>query len=294
MVGLTNGLASAAGTRYRLVTSSDLALEVLEANKGSTRSYPGSLAIRFDSDAPDAYEGDDLEMANVISAFTRVEWTGGTQFEEEQVDALVKCMESVSQTGGSTCAAVGTAVRQGLSDMAGRSGADIETRALAFAVSAIMEAVLAKANLNEVTRLGVLGRVVARQLAGQDWNGDSLNRTAAFSEAVGRFLDGGCGFGGATWFEVGQQQVAADTAVNLVPNFYPASLENDLVQELDEKRADEREKRVEEAKTGDALAQARSDHRVAAEEARFARTLRVTVANELLLVRRKRRRSKAR
>ena len=51
----------------------------------------------------------------------------------------------------------------------GRDGVEMETAPMAFVVATLLEVILAKANLSDVSCLAVLGRVVARELNKEKW-----------------------------------------------------------------------------------------------------------------------------
>ena len=171
----------------------------------------------------------------------------------------------------------------------GRDGVDMETAPMVFAVATLLEVVLAKANLNDVSSLAVLGRVVARELNKRKWRECLGSRSATFHAAVAKLLDEGCGFGNDDWFQNGAEEARAQEDAGDVPNPYPSNVERGLALELDAKAADERDAAAEMERLARDLVDVRSAHKVAADEAREAAEMRLEVQNELWVVRQKRR-----
>ena len=112
---------------------------------------------------------------------------------------------------------------------------------MVFAVATLLEVVLAKANLNEVSSLAVLGRVVARELNKRKWREALGSRSATFHAAVAKLLDEGCGFGNDDWFQNGAEEARAQEDAGDIPNPYSGDVERGLALELDAKTADERD-----------------------------------------------------
>ena len=123
----------------------------------------------------------------------------------------------------------------------GRDGVEMETAPMVFAVATLLEVILAKANLSDVSCLAVLGRVVARELNKEKWRTCLTSRSATFSAAVAKLLDEGCGFGNDDWFENGEAEARAQEDADVVPNFCSGNVEKGLALELEAKTAYERE-----------------------------------------------------
>ena len=93
------------------------------------------------------------------------------------------------QVGGFTMGMMGNAWRQGVADVAGLDVADPETGAMMFAVTMLIEVLLAKSNLCEV-----------------------------FCGAVSKFQGNGNGFGSAPWYETGMAAVQREDEQGIVPS----------------------------------------------------------------------------
>ena len=240
-----------------------------------------SFRVRDSVDA-DQSSNDDGLVGEWIKTFTT----------DEKVGALTLGLVETSQAGGSTRSSMLKTLRQGLADLSGRDGDKMETRAMVFALATVFEALLTKANLSDVSKLAVLGRVVARELNSQEWCDDAHRRSSIFSAAVDHFLESGCGFVEEGWFDEAEKVDENEKKANCFANFFPEEVEVDLEQELQEKIDDEAECQGAVDRCTEALVNARSAHGKALREARAAEAVRIDVANDLFVVRRKRRRDR--
>ena len=240
-----------------------------------------SFRLRDPVDA-DQSSNDDGLVGEWIKTFTT----------DEKVGALTLGLVETSQAGGSTRSSMLKTLRQGLADLSGRDGDKMETRAMVFALATVFEALLTKANLSDVSKLAVLGRVVGRELNSQEWCDDAHRRSSIFSAAVDHFLESRCGFFEEGWFDEAEKADENEKKDNCFANFFPEEVEVDLEQELQEKIDEEAECQGAVDRCTEALVNARSAHGKALREARAAEAVRIDVANDLFVVRRKRRRDR--
>ena len=254
----------------------------------NTRGVSISLA-----EAVTASSGNGSRVADWIKEFNKAQVPEDTEVSTAQVEVLVEAIEGVSQAGGSTGGSMKEAFVQGVADLGGRDGVEMETAPMAFAVSTLLEAVLAKANLSDVCRLAVLGRVVAREINNQTWRTCVKARSATFSAVVESFLGGGCGFGDADWFENREAKVLAQKEAGVVLNLCPLDVEDGLAKKLQAKIVDKRDCRAEMERLARDLREARTAHTNAVDDARIAAAVRVEVQNELWIVRQRRRLDRA-
>ena len=165
----------------------------------------------------------------------------------------------------------------------------METAPMVFAVATLLEVVLAKANLNDVSCLAVLGRVVTREMNKKKWRDCLGARSKTFYAAVAKLLDEGCGFGNDDWFPNGEEEARAQEDAGNVPNFCSGDVEKGLALELEAKTVDERDAAAEMERRAQDLLDARTAHKDAVNEARVAAEVLLEVQNELWVVRQKRR-----
>ena len=159
---------------------------------------------------------------------------------------------------------------------------------MVFAVATLLEGILAKANLSDVSCLAVLGRVVARELNKEKWRTCVNARSATFAAAVAKLLDEGCGFGNDDWFENGEAEARAQEDAGVVPNFCSGDVEKGLTLELEAKTAYEREYEAEMERRAQDLLDARTAHKGAVDDVRVAVEVRLEVQNDLWVVRQRR------
>jgi hypothetical protein len=252
------------------------------------RSTRRTFSVTF-HDAKEASSAKDRRVADWIKGFESAPRSETNEVSEAQVEALFDAMEAVCHVGGSTGRSMKHTFTQGLADLGGRDGVEMETAPMVFAVATLLELVLAKANLNEVSSLAVLGRVVARELNKRKWRESLGSRSATFHAAVAKLLDEGCGFGNDDWFQNGEEEARAQEDAGDVPNLYSGDVERGLALELEAKTVDERDAAAEMERRAQDLLDARSAHTDAANEAREAAEMRLEVQNELWVVRQKRR-----
>ena len=243
-----------------------------------------SVKVRSSVDA-DQSSKDEKQVGEWIESFS-------SDATDERVGALTQSLVETSQAGGSTSASMLKTLRQGLADLSGRDGDKMETRAMVFALATVFELLLARANLSDVSKLAVVGRLVARELNSQKWGADAHTRSMVFSAALDHFLESGCGFGTADWFQSAEEVAEGSRQANCFPHYFPESVEVDLEHELQDKIDEEAECKVAVDRCAEALATARGAHQKAVREARAAEALRIDVTNDLFVVRRKRRRDR--
>ena len=212
-------------------------------------------------------------------------------------------VRAIGQLACHSCACLGFAVSRllvstaalistlALIDLPARLSDALETIEMVYAVATLMEALLTKANLSEISRLAVLGRIVMREVGGQTWGKDAQTRNALFSASVERGLDTGCGFSTDDWFEAGEATVAANVAANVVPLFVPGDVRVGLEEELQLLVGEEDDAQRKLDSASDALEVARRAQEKAWDEAQEAEMRRVVVTNELFVAQNKRRRT---
>ena len=240
-----------------------------------------SVRIRDPTDADQSINDNEL-VGEWIKTFTT----------DEKVGALTLSLVETSQVGGSTRSSMLKTLRQGLADLSGRDGDKMETRAMVFALATVFELLLARSNLSDVSKLAVLGRVVARDLNIQEWCADAHGRSSIFSAAVDHFLESECGFYNADWFHKAEEAAENERKANCFANYFPENVVVDLEQELQDKIDDEVECQSAVDRCAETLANVRSAHLKVVREARAAEALRIDVTNDLFVVRRKRRRDR--
>jgi hypothetical protein len=261
-----------------------MVLGVLHALEGVVEMKGGEVLLTFQANEKEANEEDEPELFEFAEKFDQQ--TRGQ--ESERIEALVGAMAWIRQTGGSTMESMVNAFRQGTADVGGRDVRAPETSSMLFAVATIIEILLAKANVGDVSRLAVLGSVVARELNRQN------ECTRVFNEAVDEFRDGGNGYGSAPWYQDEEQAEKHQKSVGVVPRWAGRELEAGLVRDLEKCKKAENESETKSEKRRDEYLDARQAWRDADEEWRHNKALRVWTSNELELVRRKRRRTTAR
>ena len=271
-----------------MTQDTDMVLGVLHALEGVVELKGGEVLLTFQANEKEANEEDDepelFKFAEKFDQQTRGQ-------ESERIEALVGAMAWIRQTGGSTMESMVNAFRQGTADVGGRDVRAPETSSMLFAVATIIEILLAKANVSNVSRLAVLGSIVARELNRQN------ERTRVFNEAVDEFRDGGNGYGSAPWYQDGEKTEKHQKAGGVVSRWggpLQAELEAGLVRDLEKCKKAENESETKTEKRRDAYLDARQAWRDADEEWRRDRALRIWTSNELELVRGKRRRTTAR
>ena len=238
--------------------------------------------------------GDTSPVANWNSRFKFAVSEEGRDLEylvDPRVATISICTAELNVCGGSTAVKMKGTINQGVADLVGLDGDALETIEMVYAVATLMEALLTKANLSEISRLAVLGRIVMREVGGQTWGKDAQTRNALFSASVERGLDTGCGFSTDDWFEAGEAAVAADVAANVVPLFVPGDVRVGLEDELQLLVGEEDDAQRKPDSMSNALEEARRAQEKAWDEAQEAEMRRVIVTNELFLARNKRRRT---
>ena len=145
-----------------MTKDTDMVLGVLHALEGVVEMKGGEVLLTFQANEKEANEEDDepelFKFAEKFDQQTRGQ-------ESERIEALVGAMAWIRRTGGSTMESMVNAFRQGTADVGGRDIRAPETSSMLFAVATIIEILLAKANVGDVSRLAVLGSVVASYLA---------------------------------------------------------------------------------------------------------------------------------
>ena len=238
--------------------------------------------------------GDTRPVANWNSRFKFAVSEEGRELQylvDPRVATISICTAELNKCGGSTAGTMKGTINQGVADLVGLDGDALETIEMVYAVATFMEALLTKANLSEISRLAVLGRIVMREVGGQTWGKDAQTRNALFSASVERGLDTGCGFSTDDWFEAGEAAVAANVAANVVPLFVPGDVRVGLEEELQLLVGEEDDAQRKLDSASDALEVARRAQEKVWDEAQEAEMRRVVVTNELFVAQNKRRRT---
>ena len=230
--------------------------------------------------------GDSRLVANWNARFKFAVSEEGRELQclvDPRVSTISICTSELNQCGGSTAGTMKGTINQGVADLVGLDGDALETIEMVYDVATLMEALLTKANLSEISRLAVLGRIVMRELGGQTWGKDAQTRNALFSVSVERGLDTGCGFSTDDWFEAGEAAVAADVAANVVPLFVPGDVRVGLEDEFQLLVGEEDDAQRKLDSMSNALEEARRAQEKAWDEAQEAEMRRVIVTNELFV-----------
>ena len=240
--------------------------------------------------------GDARLVANWNARFTFALSEEGRELQQvcpvdPRVSTISICTSELNQCGGSTAGTMMGTINQGVADLIGLDGDAIETVEMVHAVATLMEALLTKANVSEISRLAILGRIVMRELGGQTWGKDAQTRNALLSSSVQRGFDAGCGFSTDDWFESGEAAVAEDMRANVVPLFVPGDVRVGLEDELQLLVGEEEDAQKKLDSMSNALEEARRAQEKAWDEAQEAEMRRVIVTNELFLAQNKRRRT---
>lgn len=277
--------------KVRLTRDPSLILQVLHTAGGVVKCNNNGVAIRFEEkgDAKEQNEGD-RDWFRLQNHFKEAE--GCPQRLEA---ALENAMEWTRLVGGSTMEMMGNTVRQGVIDLAGLDVADPETGSMLFAVTTLIEVLLAKFNLSDLGKLTVLGCVLAREFTLQEPEGALCE---VFCRAVDKFQGNGHGFGSEPWYEAGMAVVQREDEQGIVPaqelfRSIPR-LVADLAQELEERTEAEIQSRTEMEQLKDAYVDAMHQWQDAKEEWVRKKALMRQVSNELGLVQKKRRRTRER
>ena len=116
--------------------------------------------------------GDVRPVANWNNRFKFALSEEGRELQQEcpvdpRVSTISICTSELNQCGGSTAGTMMGTINQGVADLIGLDGDALETVEMVYAVATLMEALLTKANLSEISRMAVLGRIVMREVEGK-------------------------------------------------------------------------------------------------------------------------------